>query len=58
MIIEGAIGDAYVVGFDKNMENDLPRWLYDDLENEQFGRDYILNIDNELFKLTDAVSIA
>jgi hypothetical protein len=55
MIIEGAIGDAYGAGFDKNMENDLPRWLYDDLENEQFGRDYILNIDNELFKLTDAL---
>ncbi len=43
---------------DKNMENDLPRWLYDELENEQFGRDYILNIDNELFKLKDAMSIA
>ncbi len=43
---------------DKNMENDLPRWLYEELENEQFGRDYILKIDNELFKLKDAVSIA
>lgn len=42
---------------DKNMENDLPRWLYDELENGPFGRDYILKIDNELFKLKNIVSI-
>ena len=30
--------------------NDLPEFLYTDLENEKYGKDYILKLDNELKK--------
>lgn len=33
------------------IENDLPKWLYKDLENEKYGMDYILELDKNLLKL-------
>lgn len=32
----------------KNMENDLPKALYDNLENGEFGRDYLIAMDKKL----------
>ena len=29
--------------------NDLPAWLYEELENDQFGRDYLINLDTKLY---------
>lgn len=29
-------------------ENDLPQWMYDDLENEKYGKDYMVNLDKRL----------
>jgi len=33
--------------------NDLPEFLYNDLENETYGRDYIIDLDKELLKLKE-----
>lgn len=32
----------------KQFNNDLPEFLYTDIENEKYGKDYILEIDNKL----------
>ncbi len=32
----------------EEFENDLPQWMYDDLENEKFGKDYMMNLDTQL----------
>lgn len=34
-----------------SIENDLPDWLYADLENDEYGRDYIRTLDMQLGKL-------
>jgi len=31
-------------------ENNLPQWMFDDLENEKFGKDYIKILDDKLIK--------
>lgn len=31
------------------IEPDIPQILFDTLENEQFGKDYIINLDNQLY---------
>jgi len=36
---------------DENIENNLPKWLYEELENEKFGRDFIIDLDRSLKKL-------
>ncbi|WP_291727067.1 ADP-ribosylglycohydrolase family protein [Bernardetia sp.] len=46
---------ALAIGkMNKNVENNLPSFLYDELENGNFGRDYIKKIDKELYQLKDA----
>ena len=35
----------------KNVEKDLPTFLFEELENEDFGRDYLMRIDEELIPL-------
>lgn len=46
---------ALAIGkMNKNVENNLPSFLYDELENDNFGRDYIKKIDKELYRLKDA----
>lgn len=43
---------ALAIGsLDPNTEKDLPRWLYDEIENNTYGKDYIQNLDNQLFKI-------
>jgi len=32
----------------QEVENDLPSWLYDDLENGVYGKDYIMSIDEKI----------
>jgi ADP-ribosyl-[dinitrogen reductase] hydrolase len=45
---------ALAIGcLDKNVENNLPNWLFDEIENGKYGKDYIKTIDNELYKLID-----
>lgn len=33
------------------IENDLPKWLYDELENGEYGLNYILELNEKLIKL-------
>ncbi len=40
--------------FCQEIENNLPEWMYAELENEKYGKDYILQLDN---KLQDKFSI-
>jgi len=43
---------ALAIGcLDRNIENNLPNWLYFEIENGKYGKDYIKNIDSELLKL-------
>lgn len=43
---------ALAIGsLDKNIENNLPIWLYDEIENGEYGKDYIKSIDSELLNL-------
>lgn len=35
----------------KEIEDDLPEWLFKDLENSKFGHDFIQNLDIELLKM-------
>ena len=35
----------------KEVENNLPKWLTQDLENGKYGRDYLINLDKEFLKL-------
>ena len=30
--------------------NDLPKWMYDDLENGLYGENYLVNLDKLLFE--------
>lgn len=32
----------------QSVENDLPKWLYTDLENGEYGRDYLRGLDEQL----------
>lgn len=32
----------------EEFEKDLPQWMYDDLENEKFGKEYMMNLDKKL----------
>ena len=34
----------------EEVENDLPNWCFNDLENGRFGRDFIKKLDEELLK--------
>lgn len=43
---------ALAIGsLDTNIENNLPAWLYEEIENGKYGKDYICGLDKELFKL-------
>jgi ADP-ribosyl-[dinitrogen reductase] hydrolase len=33
------------------VENDLPNWLFEELENEAFGRDFLIGLNEELLKI-------
>lgn len=35
----------------ENIENDLPNWLFEELENEKFGKDFLIGLNEELLKL-------
>lgn len=35
----------------ENVDKDLPSFLFDELENEQFGRDYLIQMDKQLIQL-------
>ncbi len=35
----------------KEVENDLPNWLYKELENRKYGHDYIKNLDRSILNL-------
>jgi ADP-ribosylglycohydrolase len=37
-----------LASMDSGIENDLPRFLYDDLENGSYGRDYLIGLDSKL----------
>ena len=34
-----------------NIENDLPNWLFEELENGEFGRDYLYRTNEKLMNL-------
>ena len=36
----------------KNIKQDLPNWLFEELENEDFGRDFLIGLNEELLKMT------
>jgi ADP-ribosylglycohydrolase len=35
----------------ENIENDLPKWLFKELENEAFGRDYLMKLNDKLLEI-------
>lgn len=37
-----------ISSLDSSVVNDLPKFLTDELENGEFGRDYIIKLDNQL----------
>jgi ADP-ribosyl-[dinitrogen reductase] hydrolase len=37
----------------EEFKNDLPKFLYNDLENKKYGKDYIINLDEKLKKIYD-----
>ena len=45
MLLELAIGDA------KEVVQDLPDYLIGNLENELYGKDYLIDLDKQLLKL-------
>lgn len=41
----------------EEFENDLPKWMYDDLENVKFGKDYMMSLDTQLKKKIKSIII-
>ncbi len=35
----------------KEVENNLPKWLTEDLENGKYGRDYLISLDKEFLRI-------
>ena len=35
----------------KNVNNNLPKWLFDELENDNYGKDYLYKINQQLMQL-------
>jgi hypothetical protein len=33
------------------VENDLPNWLFEELENEKYGKNYLYQVNMELMNL-------
>lgn len=40
-----------LAAFSKEIDQNLPQWMYDELENETYGRDYLLGLDQRLRSL-------
>lgn len=45
-----------ISSLDNSVENDLPNFLFNDLENGKYGKDYIINLDKELTRLQTEIA--